>query len=588
MASPNIPDPLRERLLRQSRRVRLVRISFALTITAALVVSFGVALFQGVAPSVRATELLLVKGGDKPQGLLLDQTYDPSTARGGLEGSFRLAWLRDGEVVRGASFRGVAGGVTLAGENRAIVVFDSHFIEFDTSGNPGDEGWPKTVRQQNLGINDTDASPTVAMFNGKPWLCWLAGQEARVRPLDSPEVQPALLQGELRRGAAMRMISADGYLWVAIMEKHNGALKLLWFKPRLDEVLPQAGDGVKEGSNWVANIEGLHTSEVTKDAKGAALTVYKGQPVVMVARREKDKQSETWELWRLKSDGWGREALPDFPSSSLLISMSDASLSAVDNTLAVVYSDGRTAHLALGKTDNGALVFGAPVTLGLGDARGLGPMLIWVGVMLGLFMLLAGQGLWLLLNRSQELDKTLAAVLADKSTKAKPVSKPDTLLHATLLARAIALLVDLGVTSPAVIMLKSVYNYEWTQAYGFLLPVGIVTEVPVLLATLQASVVTLSILTLYAMVCELIWGRTFGKALLHLRVVDSEGEQPGAWQIVVRNFVRVLEIAHWAVFLIPALLMMMGGRQQRLGDMLGRTYVIVEVVPEDQADDLEI
>jgi uncharacterized RDD family membrane protein YckC len=588
MASPNIPDPLRDRLLRQSRRVRLVRISFALTIAAALVVSFGVALFQGVAPSVRATELVLVKGGEKPQGLVLDQTYDPSTVRGEIEGSFRLAWLRDGEVVPGATFRGVAGGVTLAGENRAIVVFESHFIEFDTSGTPKDSGWPKTVRQQNLGINDNDASPTVAMFDGKPWLCWLAGQEARLRPLDNPDVQSALLQGELRKGALMRMISAEGYLWLIIMEKHTGALKLLWFKPRLDEVLPQPGDGVKEEGNVVANIEGLHSSDITKDARGFALTMFKGQPVVMVARREKDKQADTWELWRLKSDGWGRETLPEFPSNALLIAMSDASLSAVDDTLAVVYSDGRTAHMALGKLENGALVFGEPTTLGLGDARGLGPMLIWVGVMLGLFMLLAGQGLWLLLNRSQELDKTLAAVLSDKSPKAAPLPKSETMLHATLLARAIALLVDLGVTSPAVIMLKSVYGYEWTQAYGFLLPVGIVTEVPVLLATLQASVVTLSILTLYAMVCELLWGRTFGKALLHLRVVDSEGEQPSAWQIVVRNFVRVFEIAHWAVFLIPALLMMMGGKQQRLGDMLGRTYVIVEVVPEDQADDLEI
>lgn len=109
-----------------------------------------------------------------------------------------------------------------------------------------------------------------------------------------------------------------------------------------------------------------------------------------------------------------------------------------------------------------------------------------------------------------------------------------------------------------------------------------------LLVVLQASLVTISILTIYAMVCELIWGRTFGKALLHLRVVDSEGEQPGPWQIVVRNLVRIFEIAHWAVFLVPAMLMMMGGKQQRLGDMLARTYVIVDVVPEDQADDLEI
>jgi uncharacterized RDD family membrane protein YckC len=193
-----------------------------------------------------------------------------------------------------------------------------------------------------------------------------------------------------------------------------------------------------------------------------------------------------------------------------------------------------------------------------------------------------------LLNRSQELDRTLAGLLGEKKEKDKNLPKIETMLHANLLARAMALIVDLGVTSPLVIMLKSVYKYEWTQAYGFLLPINVATEPRVMLAALQASLVTLSILTIYAMVCELIWGRTFGKALLHLRVVDSEGEQPSTWKIVVRNLVRIFEVAHWAVFLIPAMLMMMGGRQQRLGDMLARTFVIVEVVPDDQADDLEI
>lgn len=590
MSSPNIPDPLRERLLRQSKRVKLVRITFALTITAALVLSFGVALFQGVQPTVRATDIALRKGGDKPEAILLDQTFDPATARGSPEGTFRLALLHNGEIKQGAAFRGVANSLALDGDKRVYVVFESHFLEFDLSGEG--ENWPKLLRQQNLGINETGASPSVAVFDGRPWLCWYNGKEVRIRPLLEPDIQPALVQADLKRGAMLNMVSAEGFLWVSVVDRDNGALKLLWFKPRLDPLLPEGGDGQKDGPTQTTNIESLHTSTVTKDAKGAAVAVLSGQPVALVSRREKDKQADTFELWRMKADGWSKETLPEFPANALLASLANASISAAGDTLALIHSDGRAAHLALGKVKADKLEFGAPSELALGNARGLGPMLVWVGVMLGIFMLLAGQGLWLLLNRSQELDRTLAAVLADKEKqpgeKKKDAPKAETLLHATLLARAIALLVDLGVTSPAVIMLKSVYNYEWTQAYGFLLPVGIQTELNALLATLQASVVTLSILTLYAMVCELIWGRTFGKALLHLRVVDAEGEQPSALQIIVRNFVRVFEVAHWAVFLIPAMLMMMGGKQQRLGDMLARTYVIVDVVPEDQADDLEI
>ena len=90
------------------------------------------------------------------------------------------------------------------------------------------------------------------------------------------------------------------------------------------------------------------------------------------------------------------------------------------------------------------------------------------------------------------------------------------------------------------------------------------------------------------MVCEMMWGRTFGKALFRLRVVDAEGEQPAAWRIVVRNLFKVVELIHWVVLLIPMGLMMMSGKQQRLGDLLAGTYVIVDVIPDEAPDDIDI
>jgi uncharacterized RDD family membrane protein YckC len=585
MASPNIPDPLRERLLRQSRRVRLVRISFALSIAAVLVVSFCVALFQGISPVMRRTSIYMVKGGEKPEALLLDQNYDPSPNID--DGSFRLARLRDGEATPGASFRGVASSVARLDDKRVAVVFDAHLLEFDISGDASAEGWPKLLNRQNLGINDPDASPTVAVYDGKPWLCWLAGSDVRLRPLNDLETQFAPLVAEMHRGSQLNMISAEGYLWLSVTDKQSGALKLLWFKPRVDPVLPQGGDAPREGG-LVTHVESLHTSEVTREVRTSSLTVLEGKPVFLLSRRDKERQGDKWELWRYKDDGWARDEAPEFPSNSLLVSMSAASISASDGTLAVAYSDGRQTSLALGKLENGKLAWRDVQPLTLGDARGLGPTLIWLAVVLALSLLVAGQGMWLLLNRSQELDRTLATLLSDKPTTDKKLPKEETMLYANLMARSIALLVDLGITSPVVIMLKSVYHYEWSQAYGFLLPMNMATEPRVLMAALLASVVTLSILTIYAMVCEMIWGRTFGKALLHLRVVDKDGEQPSTWQIVVRNLVRIIEVAHWVVLLVPAMLMVMSGKQQRLGDMLARTYVIVEVVPEDQADDLEI
>ena len=141
---------------------------------------------------------------------------------------------------------------------------------------------------------------------------------------------------------------------------------------------------------------------------------------------------------------------------------------------------------------------------------------------------------------------------------------------------------------PVVLLLKSVYQFELEQAYGFLLLGTAGSERSDPLAILQASLITLLILAIYATVCEMFWGRTFGKALLHLRVVDRENDQPAGWRIVLRNLIRVVELAHWTVLLVPMLLMMLTGKQQRLGDLVAGTFVVVEAVSDEQTDDAEL
>jgi uncharacterized RDD family membrane protein YckC len=73
-----------------------------------------------------------------------------------------------------------------------------------------------------------------------------------------------------------------------------------------------------------------------------------------------------------------------------------------------------------------------------------------------------------------------------------------------------------------------------------------------------------------------------------LRVVDLEGEPPSPWRLVVRNVLKIAELIHWTVVMIPLGMMMFSGKQQRLGDYLGGTVVVVDVVPEESPDDIDV
>jgi uncharacterized RDD family membrane protein YckC len=100
--------------------------------------------------------------------------------------------------------------------------------------------------------------------------------------------------------------------------------------------------------------------------------------------------------------------------------------------------------------------------------------------------------------------------------------------------------------------------------------------------------VTLLVLVIYSAIGELFWGKTFGKALLRIRVVDRKGEHPAAWRVIVRNLLKVFELIHFLILLIPMVLMMVTGKQQRLGDLAASTFVIIDAVADEATDDLDM
>jgi len=83
----------------------------------------------------------------------------------------------------------------------------------------------------------------------------------------------------------------------------------------------------------------------------------------------------------------------------------------------------------------------------------------------------------------------------------------------------------------------------------------------------------------YFLGAELILGRTPGKLIFGLMIVDADDRRPAWWRIVDRNLLRPLE-----VMLVPValLIILWTPRSQRLGDLLGGTRVVMAVRRTDR------
>ena len=80
---------------------------------------------------------------------------------------------------------------------------------------------------------------------------------------------------------------------------------------------------------------------------------------------------------------------------------------------------------------------------------------------------------------------------------------------------------------------------------------------------------------LYFIVFELLVGATIGKLLVGVRVRSEDVGRPAAWQVIVRNLLRPIDVLP-ALYLIGYLVLMASGptRRQRIGDRVARTIVV--------------
>ncbi|MGE0481878.1 MAG: RDD family protein [Phycisphaerae bacterium] len=88
--------------------------------------------------------------------------------------------------------------------------------------------------------------------------------------------------------------------------------------------------------------------------------------------------------------------------------------------------------------------------------------------------------------------------------------------------------------------------------------------------------------TLYALVMELVARRTVGKLLVGIRLLSESGRAPGAWQVVVRNLMRLVEFL--PPFWVLGFLVLLSRNHQRLGDIFAQTVAVRRVAVRGDGD----
>jgi uncharacterized RDD family membrane protein YckC len=76
----------------------------------------------------------------------------------------------------------------------------------------------------------------------------------------------------------------------------------------------------------------------------------------------------------------------------------------------------------------------------------------------------------------------------------------------------------------------------------------------------------------YYVICESLTGRTLGKRMVRIRVVDEDGDHVGLGAALIRNVLRVIDGLFF--YLVGALFALNSARGQRLGDRAAHTVVV--------------
>lgn len=87
-----------------------------------------------------------------------------------------------------------------------------------------------------------------------------------------------------------------------------------------------------------------------------------------------------------------------------------------------------------------------------------------------------------------------------------------------------------------------------------------------------SAILLFVLIYLYFVIMEAKTGRTIGKYVAKTKVVNERGQKISWGQSLVRNFIRVVDGLFF--YVIGLLAILISKKNQRLGDMVSKTYVI--------------
>lgn len=140
--------------------------------------------------------------------------------------------------------------------------------------------------------------------------------------------------------------------------------------------------------------------------------------------------------------------------------------------------------------------------------------------------------------------------------------------------RCLALAIDLAVVIALTLLLGQIVGALKLMLSGIPIIGPLVAD----FGTGAMIVVQFVIAVFYGMATEWLWsGRTLGKRVLRLKVIDERGLPLGLKQVVIRNLFRLLDMLPSTFYLLGGLSCFLTKRCQRIGDIAAGTLVIREI-----------
>jgi hypothetical protein len=173
----------------------------------------------------------------------------------------------------------------------------------------------------------------------------------------------------------------------------------------------------------------------------------------------------------------------------------------------------------------------------------------------------------------------LLMLVTRRDTLLGPISLPPGMAIALALQRLLGMLFDLV---PCILIISYLHGLDASNSLRELSgwAFGGRTDSFPASRVLQWWFTCTGIYATYCLSAELLLGRTVGKVIMRTIIISESTRPPAAWQTLVRNLFRVVELT--PPFWVLALVVLLSPNRQRVGDVFARTVVVRQARADEQ------